>query len=170
VPARLKPLGATQRGPRPQRRVPLDVPPMPHGLGKARKSTKEWWEAWFTSGRASLLDDAGLAQLSRVAGMLDEAERAESPSLRLRLRTEVRRQETALSRDVTKSAPAVDADATERRAEHRREMEAGRLQRVADADRLGISIAELELLPLSSDDFTVHTPMSSSTQTKEPTA
>jgi hypothetical protein len=98
------------------------LPPRPGG-GRWRASTHRLWDAWHTSGRASLLDDAGLEGLARLLILHDKAEAKDwAPSAA----REVRLQEALLLRGVTATGPALNAETpaerkTRRLAERRDE-------------------------------------------------
>src|SRR5438094_3737175 len=80
---------------------PMPVPPMPPKHGPWRASSRRAWAAWFTSGRASLLDDAGRTALERLMRLVDDADREGWPREMAR---EVRLQETHLMAKVAPSA------------------------------------------------------------------
>jgi hypothetical protein len=80
---------------------------MPPRKGRWRASTRRAWEGWWTSGKASVLDAAGLEALARLMALIDKAEAQDWP---LGLTREIRLQEAALLRNTTAD---VDAAATE---------------------------------------------------------
>ena len=79
----------------------MPVPPMPPKHGPWRASSRRAWAAWFTSGRASLLDDAGRTALERLMRLVDDADREGWPREMAR---EVRLQEAHLMAKVAPSA------------------------------------------------------------------
>jgi hypothetical protein len=124
---------------------PLSVPALPRGLSNARKSTQDWWNAWFTSGRASLLDAAGMVVLERLCRLVDDAERTTDPSLRLRLLTEIRRQERHLGIGQLPEPEQQDLGAREReRATRGQELREYHVAQRAACAAIGISVDAYE--------------------------
>lgn len=70
------PRGKYKRQPIGRRAKPEAAPPMPPkpGGGRWRESTRRAWSSWFTSGRAGLLDDAGVQALVRLCSLHDRGE------------------------------------------------------------------------------------------------
>jgi hypothetical protein len=66
------------------------VEPLPHGMSKARKATRELWESFFTSGRWSAWDESQQALARSLLRTFEEAERAKSGTSRTLLLREVR--------------------------------------------------------------------------------
>ena len=132
MPARRKP--ATQREPdrqylRPQVesvRPPVTAPRLPGKTGGWSPGASRRWKSWWSSGRAAALDEAGVEALIALIRLVDDMERAESPSLRLRLASEVRRQEAALLPAAGAAAPPSQATTREDRMRARAAKEKAR--------------------------------------------
>jgi hypothetical protein len=138
------PRGVYQRDnarPKP-RPVPLPVPSMPARKGRWRAATERAWASWFESGRASLLDEAGLAGLGRLMILIDRAESSEWP---VGLAREVRLTEAAILRAANASPASVERPPTkpERREGQRAARARHMFRRRAECERLGIDEQEL---------------------------
>ena len=107
----------------------MPVPPMPPRHGRWRASTQKAWTAWFTSGRASLLDDAGRTALERLMRLVDDADREGWPREMAR---EVRLQEAHLMAKVAPSAMP-SARGSQPMEEHERSQQLRAEQRASPA-------------------------------------
>lgn len=113
---------------------PMEVKPMPPRHGRWRAATVRAWESWFTSGKAALLDDVGMANLERWITLVDKADAAGWP---LGLTREVRLQEAAIMRACADAAMAAEGTSSDNEAkaltrESVRERHVGRREAALD--------------------------------------
>jgi hypothetical protein len=149
MPARRKAPGTHQRGRgRPARLAPLPPEPMPHGLSRARKATKEMWESFFTSGQWATWDDLKRSRARDLVRIHDEAERAEG-SRRVALVKEVR---LALARLASATADPATSSHDTWRAERNAERRADPCQPCNWTELSGGDRAKCELAPLVTDE------------------
>jgi hypothetical protein len=128
--------------------IPLAVPPMPPRKGRWRAATEHAWASWFESGRASLLDEAGIAALGRLMKLIDKAEVDDWP---LGLTREVRLQEAAILRQAQAEPASFKAPPTTDERTARREAFRGGhlLKRQAEREHLGTTEDEFALHEMS---------------------
>jgi hypothetical protein len=66
-------------------RTPQKPPKLPRKSPPWSRAARRRWDAWWTSGRAGMLDAAGVEALIALVGICDAAELATSDSMRLKL-------------------------------------------------------------------------------------
>jgi hypothetical protein len=145
------PKGVYKRGGTAVQLKPMPVPPMPSRHGKWRAATRKLWASWFTSGRASLLDDAGMVGLERLMRIADDADRRGWPQ---ELAREVRLTEARLVESATARGVPHDASDEDRRAARREERAEATRRRRAAAEAVGLALDEWDVLVLDRESYT----------------
>jgi hypothetical protein len=127
------------------------VPDMPRKAGGWLGESRKRWAAWHTTGRAARLDAVGLLTLEQLVARADEAARAESTSLRLKLSKEARLLEASLLREFgdAPSTPAEQAQDRRQRATEARERFQDRMAHVLSFVGTLAEVARLELAALT---------------------
>lgn len=122
----------------------MDPLPIP-GRHSYLAATRKEWEAWFTSGAADNWTEAQVAHAARAIRMVDDLNRAESASERLKIDQAVRQALRVLG--LTKSDDEDEGPSPEDIAEAKRiSAETYKIRSRQEATRLGVDVTDVGLM------------------------